>query len=162
MKYYVTADTHLGHDKVLEFEKDRKGFNSCLKWLKMIKKDDVLIHLGDVVFGDINYWFDMYRSLCRGKLVIVRGNHDKSYSWFYDRGADFVSESFELYRFGELIKFTHRPIIANTFINIHGHMHRQLSHHDYSFYNKNNILVTTENDCAPVSLEKLIRRRINE
>ena len=157
MTYWVTSDTHLGHDKVFEFEPDRTSFEKTIKHIDCVRPEDILIHCGDIGFYD-TMMIHRYIHKCKGKFILIKGNHDdKSYSWYYDRGVGFICESLELILFGRKIVFSHHPLDVKC-LNIHGHLHRTKNNYmsEYPFYSDNHILVTTENDCKPVNVEKLI------
>jgi calcineurin-like phosphoesterase family protein len=164
MNYLVHTDLHLGHEKVLEFEPERIGFEQSIKHTKhYTNKDDVLINLGDIGFKDKEKWLTAYCECTEAKKILVKGNHCRniSYTQFYRFGFDFVCEQFSLYIYGTPIIFSHKPIpIIGDQVNIHGHFHKVKSHHDikkeYPFYSDNHILVDTRNDCKPVNLKKLL------
>ena len=102
MNYWLTSDNHLGHNKVFEFEPDRKGFEHTLSHLKVVNPKDVLINLGDIGFKDSDKWIKAYCKTVQGKKILLKGNHDsnKSYEFFYKHGFDFVCERFDLYIYG--------------------------------------------------------------
>jgi len=61
MNIWVTTDTHLNHTKLIEYGRPENFEDKIKKGLvNNIKKDDLLIHLGDVCIGDDkknNNWF---------------------------------------------------------------------------------------------------------
>ncbi len=76
---YVTADTHFGHKKILEYnnrpfisieDMDRCIINNINE---KVKPNDILWHLGDFSFGKQEH----YRKLIKCRTVnLLRGNHD--------------------------------------------------------------------------------------
>ena len=62
MKYWVTTDTHFGHDKMMEYCGRPKGFEDLIfKYhSEIIKKDDVLVHLGDFCIYNDEKWHDEF------------------------------------------------------------------------------------------------------
>lgn len=142
MRIWIISDTHFSHEGILKFRPadHEKRIKENLK--KMIRPEDLLIHLGDVSLGDDHpnhNWFK--RSLhCRTMLVI--GNHDHhSANWFMNNGWDFACHSFTL-RFGGLkLLFSHIPQDYNKEmydLNIHGHLHdntHRLGDFEPTFFN---------------------------
>ena len=167
MNHYLTADRHLGHPKVLEFEPDRKGFKATIKHNHIINENDILYNLGDTGFNaEGKRLIEEDNANCKGKSILVLGNHDtRSVSWYYDRGFDFVCRRFSIKLYGKQIVFTHYPVdVPDGVLNIHGHFHRfnhTLEEYKevYPFYDlKSHILITTENDCKPVNLKTVIEK----
>ena len=141
MKFWLIADTHLGHDEMTEFENHPPDFsNRILRVLhKTVQSDDVLIHIGDICIGNEAVWHNKLMSAmpARVKKWLILGNHDKrTYSWYLNHGWAFVGEELLLKKFGAVIMLTHKPIemqignmyakmYGNKFVNIHGHIHHQ-------------------------------------
>ena len=86
MKYWLTGDTHLNHNKIIEY--DNRPFKSVehmdreivRRWNERVKPEDTVIHLGDFGFlkGEKNFGY--YRSQLNGNLVLLEGNHDNNNS----------------------------------------------------------------------------------
>ena len=83
----IIADTHFGHTNILLYEPIRiqkakmEGYEDfdrfLIDWLNdYIKKDDEVLHLGDVAFRN-NY--KLAKKL-NGKITLIKGNHDKQLS----------------------------------------------------------------------------------
>jgi len=82
INYWFTADTHVGHNRILEFcGNTRQGttveehdeilidsFNS------VVKRDDILYMIGDEVLGDRNAGYNKLRRINCHK-VLIKGNH---------------------------------------------------------------------------------------
>lgn len=173
MKYYVTTDTHFGHEMLTNHEHRQLGYEAqILKNLKTVR-GDVLIHLGDFCIGNDAAWHRQFMDIVKDnftKIILVRGNHDnKSYSWYYDAGWDFVCETMRLRVFGKEVLFSHMPVLAEDSkytlyhkvdINIHGHLHGngEYSHRAIPGYSAGfhyDCAVDTH-DMKPVLLEKII------
>jgi len=45
-------------------------------WNSVVKKDDLIYHLGDFAFTKTEYGFDSYLKRLNGLIVLVKGNHD--------------------------------------------------------------------------------------
>ena len=125
---------------------------------KVIAPQDILIHLGDVIFqrpGELK----MYLSDIPGKIkLLVRGNHDRqSDNWFIGQGFNFVADAI---RIGNVL-LTHQPQLTNLpadCINIHGHFHNFGFRTDEEkiLYNpkQHKLLALEQTNYAPVNLRE--------
>lgn len=81
MGIYLTSDLHLGHLKVSQI----RGFDSVeahdftivKNWNTIVRDEDVVYVLGDVMMGDRDRGRDLLRNL-RGTKHLVLGNHDRA------------------------------------------------------------------------------------
>ena len=137
---------------------------------QLVSNDSILIHMGDVCMGDDakqNTLFLESVSQARTKILIP-GNHDnKSISWYYDIGWDFVARDFTMSCFGVTLLFSHTPslMVENAYqhFNIHGHTHANGHHaidvahyYDRSWHKE---FALEQTDYYPVLLDdKLIRK----
>jgi len=169
MKIYLTTDTHLGHDNMVDWcGRPENHSELILKELAKLPTEGLLIHLGDVCIGNDEYWHDeLMKSIgVYMTRVLVRGNHDhKSDSWYLERGWDFVCDAFEAKYFGKKILFTHKPVLIPDHVdfNIHGHFHnsdhRSKEEEVKKLYEKRHLLLAIENtQYKPVSLEKILKQ----
>ncbi len=86
---WVISDTHFGHGRILTFTGSDgnlvRQFASVEEmdetivdnWNKVVKPEDIVYHLGDVVLGtgdNANYLSILYR--CNGVKELIKGNHD--------------------------------------------------------------------------------------
>ncbi len=127
MRIFIISDTHFGHFKLEQLEgRPRNALEKVIKnWNRMVKPDDLVIHLGDYIVGSSSNYEHIIYSL-NGRKVLLLGNHDqKSYSWYIKNGFDFACEAFYWEYMGKRILFSHEPQEKNTKwdINIHGHLH---------------------------------------
>ena len=83
MNEFFTSDNHFFHKNVLSFE-DRpyssvEEMNAGMieSWNSVVKENDIVYHLGDMVFGNIDKWKEVLLQL-NGKIRLIRGNHDTS------------------------------------------------------------------------------------
>ena len=88
-KTFVISDTHFNHDLILTF-KDYIGkpvrefdsveqMNECMmdNWVSVVKPEDTIIHLGDVLFGENKVdWLEANFAKLPGKKHLILGNHD--------------------------------------------------------------------------------------
>lgn len=136
-KIYITTDTHFSHKKLIEWGRPKDFEERLWKGFEVIKENDLLIHLGDFCIGNDELNHNLFMERVKGKKIFVRGNHDnKSNTWLYNHGWDFVCREFKDKFFGLSFTFTHIPIPKNeTDYNIHGHthgnMHRNIDVRDY-------------------------------
>lgn len=167
---FLISDTHFGHKGVTQFINDdgtplrpwdtTEEMDEALvqNWNSVVKDKDRVYHLGDVV---INRRALTTLSRLKGRLVLIKGNHDifklKDYLPYFDdiRGSHKL-DSFIL---------THIPIHPESLArwadgNIHGHLHsRQVmksKHHPDERY----INVSVEQiNYTPIAFEE-IRKRV--
>jgi calcineurin-like phosphoesterase family protein len=139
MNPWIIADTHLGHVGLTEDGFRPAGFSErIIKSLtNVLKPGDLLIHLGDVCFGDDEKWNRALTSLPGKKWLLIGSSHDKkSMTWYIEHGWDWVGESMVLNVFGKRILFSHVPQVVESSallvghysqvkydLNIHGHFH---------------------------------------
>ena len=141
-KIWFTSDTHFYHNK--EFLWGGRGFNSSdemvekliQNWNSVVKPNDEVYHLGDVMLNDTEKGIEALKKL-NGNIHIIRGNHDTNQKIEkYLECPNVISVSW-----GEMIKhkkrmifLSHAPTIYRTMgdnenkqgiINIHGHTHQK-------------------------------------
>ena len=166
--FWLTTDTHFGHTAMLEYCGRPDNFSEKIinNLTKAVKPNDILIHLGDICIGNDREWNEKLRSV-NGKHWLVRGNHDKkSNSWYLDNGWDMVCDQFRDKYFGEIIMFSHKPVVwdGEYDINIHGHFHNSdHRRHEPELLSIENgyqkLLALEYTNYQPVSLEKFIKQR---
>lgn len=129
-RIWVTTDTHFGHDKLPFLGEDPRPFDFEWRLLKgyaeLIKKDDILVHLGDFAFNEHKAWAHTFFNHVPCKVWLAKGNHDKrSDFWYLDNGFSAVARTFIIKRFGYRIAFSHKPLEDTGYfdVNIHGHFH---------------------------------------
>ncbi len=117
MNIFCIADTHFDHDKLSEYDARPVDFTSRIisNCHKVLKEDDLLIHLGDFMMGKPEKWTAILSAI-PGRKVLVKGNHDsKSYSWYMNNGFNFSCRDFGWRLFGIKILFSHRPRFEGEF-----------------------------------------------
>ena len=137
---WLISDTHFNHADILTFSdyvgKPVRPFsnvdemNQCImdNWNDLVKPEDTVIHLGDVLFG-LNKveWLEANFSKLPGKKRLVLGNHDN---------VKFLAPFFKdvsLWIQMPKAVLSHAPLHAQTLaerhrfgdamLNIHGHTH---------------------------------------
>ena len=158
-KIFLIGDTHFGHAKILEFEKEKRVFSSVEEmnetlvenWNSVVKEHDTVWHLGDVAFGRSN--IDICSRL-NGYKNLVLGNHDQypleHYKYYFNRIVG-------SYKLGGYI-LTHVPVHPDQFYrfkgNIHGHLHSK------NLDDKRYINVSAEQiNLTPIELNECINSR---
>lgn len=128
--YHIISDTHFNHEeRMLKFCNRPNNYPERLfKNLARLTEKDILIHLGDVTFGNIVEAHEKYIKPLKCRKILVKGNHDhESQSKYYDMGWDFVCYSFSDTFFGKKILFSHYPKRIRDFdYNIFGHLHNNV------------------------------------
>lgn len=121
---WLITDMHLQHKNMVPYCGRPEDFTEqIIKNLQeKVKDDDILIDLGDVIFGDSSKLAG-YLSTIPGTKILVVGNHDqKKVKWYMEQGYTFACDMFTWGRF----VFTHRPLTSlpsGCDYNIHGHKH---------------------------------------
>jgi len=165
MKIWIIADTHFGHKKVIEFGRPEDFEEKLMASLKVVKPDDILIHLGDVALsGEDEIWNSRIVHRSSAYMWLLLGNHDKSMAWHLKAGWDFAGRRIVIKRFGKKILFSHKPvkITEDIDLNIHGHLHDGI-HRDKEFskiITDRHLLVSMEKlDYKLITLENLIKSK---
>ena len=169
---YFTSDTHFCHNKPFLYEP--RGFKSIEEhdetivknWNSIIKPEDEVYHLGDVMLINNEKGIEYLKSL-NGKIHLILGNHcTNTRIELYKTCPNIVSIDYakeikiEKYYFW----LCHYPTItanydddkpwAKHLINIYGHTHQQSK-----FYNDNPYMYCVCLDAHnnyPVSLEQIL------
>lgn len=117
---YCISDTHFGHNKLWrEFPMGRRSWSrdpdhmnehmiEC--WNRVVQQDDVVLHLGDFVFGSKGE-VQQIRSRLNGTLWLVLGNHDRTKTSTIPllRPNDVVEKRLTLLVQGATVVCRHRP-----------------------------------------------------
>lgn len=166
-KYWILTDTHFYHKMIIIYENRPENFNELIikNCQEMISEDDIIIHLGDVIFSDQSKLKEILDQI-PGYKILIRGNHDRQKEqWYKDKG---FSEVYKTYSMGQIL-FSHEPVEISKYpgmkYNVHGHFHSKLrteeSRHErgYTFYTKNHLLLSIElEDYKPVELTEFMSR----
>lgn len=173
IKRYVIADTHFNSYTTAEIcnrpFKSIKQMNETMikNWNRVVKKDDIIYHLGDFVddgFSQLEY-IKQFKDRLNGRVRIVLGNHDRHFpygEWLkfgFDRVYDqpIVIDNF--------IILSHEPLFLNDFansnakayLNIHGHVHGNV----YNNSHYANVCADKIN-YTPVKLDKLVAATVEK
>lgn len=126
MNTWLISDTHLFHDKIIEYCNRPPNHTQLIieNWRKLVKPEDFTIHLGDVIFRQKSQLKEILDSI-PGRKILIRGNHDdESLDWYMSHGFDFACDAL----IQQDIIYTHIPIEELPYgqkvrFNIHGHLH---------------------------------------
>ena len=170
-KIWFTSDTHFYHNK--EFLWGGRGFNSpdemvekfIQNWNSVVKPNDEVYHLGDVMLNDTEKGIEALKKL-NGKIHIIRGNHDTD-----QRAAAYLECPNVIdVQWATMIKYkrrmfylTHFYAVAKTprdeenkqgIIVLHGHTHQttNFTNDNYFVYH----VGVDSHNFFPVSIEEII------
>ena len=134
MKIHITSDTHFNHANIIKYcNRPFKGINEMNdviidNWNRIVKKDDIVYHLGDFFLGSK---FDLKNIVDRlnGIIYLIRGNHDRLTVKSYEDCGIIVLKNAPIIIDEYKIMLSHRPLpdrmIKKEYINIHGHIHQK-------------------------------------
>lgn len=180
---WVTSDTHFGHSKHFLYEP--RGFKNIEEhdeaiiqnWNSLVKSDDIVYHLGDVMLNDDEHGIKCLQRL-NGHIYLIRGNHctnarllKYAECWNVESVGDWAT----VIKSGkQSIYLSHYPTITSNYdvdkplkarvINVCGHSHTKDPFADWD----KGLIFHCEldtNSCKPWNLEdilKAIRKRLNE
>jgi calcineurin-like phosphoesterase family protein len=101
MSTFFTSDTHFGHAKVIGYSQrpfadiDEMHAELIRRWNERVQPGDTVYHLGDFALGPREN-IGKYRAQLNGRIVLVRGNHDRSKTAMLAAGFDEVHNALEL------------------------------------------------------------------
>lgn len=126
---YVISDTHLGHKNIIRYEAEKRPFATIEEhdeaivqnWNAVVRKQDTVIHLGDVLFGADSF---KYLTRLNGIKRLVLGNHDH---YPINRYLEHFVKVYGAMEYKNCI-LTHIPVHTSQLegrwrYNIHGHCH---------------------------------------
>ena len=180
---WVTSDSHFGHSKHFLYEP--RGFKNIEEhdeaiiqnWNSLVKPDDIVYHLGDVMLNDDEHGLKCLKRL-NGHIHLIRGNHctnarllKYAECWNVESVGDWAT----VIKSGkQSIYLSHYPTITSNYdvdkplkarvINVCGHSHTKDPFADWD----KGLIFHCEldtNNCKPWNLEdilKAIRKRLNE
>lgn len=111
---FFTSDTHFGHAKIIEYcnrpFRDIPHMNEAMieKWNAVVGPGDTVYHLGDFSMGpkeNVNL-----RKRLNGKVILVKGNHDRKDPLLIEAGFDEVHRRLEVEVDGYKLYLAHIPM----------------------------------------------------
>lgn len=127
---WVISDTHFFHENIIKYAGRPANHNDLMieNWKDVVRPEDTVLHLGDVLMGSAQRWQEIPR--LPGRVHVLKsGNHDEPHKRKYleeEWGWEFVAEFMVPYR-GWSVSFTHEPLgeLAPYNLNVHGHIHEK-------------------------------------
>ncbi len=132
MKYWFTADYHLGHANIIKYcnrpFKNLEHMNSEIirRHNSRIKPNDTVFFLGDFCFKNsknrgegINLKAEHWINKLNGNIIFIKGNHDSNNS------LKTIIEKIIIYYSGKYFCLVHNPeyVDIDVPINLVGHVH---------------------------------------
>ena len=181
MELYLTSDTHFCHTP--NFLWEPRGFSSVEemneaiveRWNKVVKPNDRIIHLGDVMLSDTEKGLEYFKRL-NGEICLIFGNHDspRRQEELAKLPNVIILGYAHVFKYKKLTFYvSHYPTLTGNYdekyfsqhvINLHGHTHQQAN-----FLYPNNPFIyhvgVDSHNCTPVHIDEVItdiRQRWND
>jgi calcineurin-like phosphoesterase family protein len=142
MKVWLISDTHFGHANIIKYTnrpfKDVEEMNENLIvcWNSLVKKDDIVYHLGDFAMGGAEK-IESLTARLNGRKMLILGNHDSNAAtWYMKHGFEWATR-FPII-FEKFFILSHEPLFmeANSpYVNAHGHIHQHKYADTEHYYN---------------------------
>ena len=182
---FFTSDTHFGHANIIKYAMrpyenvDQMNEDLIKRWNSVVGPDDIVFHLGDFMFGNINRFWE-YRSRLNGKIYLIHGNHDYKLmcEGNIEEGFEDICAQMNICVDGQKIYLSHFPFLTFDGIfkdkpswQLFGHVHSN-KNHPYTSPDmpRLNYLLPTQydvgtdnNDYTPVSfaqIKEIIEKQI--
>jgi calcineurin-like phosphoesterase family protein len=134
--FYVVSDTHFFHKRIVDYCGRDMNHNNIMveRWNKAVGPNDVVLHLGDLVFttnaNKQRLFFESLGPSLHGQKYLILGNHDrKDWERFYVAAGFAVIRPFSMQYKGYTVSFDHYPANQGAIskgddnIRVHGHIH---------------------------------------
>lgn len=134
---WVISDTHFHHRNIFQYEPIRQTWANTPEemtehmiraWNETVAPEDTVLHCGDLALGRKEQLFDLVPRL-NGKILLVKGNHDRSARTLLDAGIDVVTLELLIHYRDFQVHVSHKPETLpvasdnDRRIYIHGHTH---------------------------------------
>ena len=83
MNAFFTSDPHLGHTNIIKYcnrpfiSKEEMDETIIANWNRRATNDDIVYCAGDFAFGRTWEEIEYYVKRLKGKIILIKGNHDK-------------------------------------------------------------------------------------
>jgi calcineurin-like phosphoesterase family protein len=83
MRTFFTSDTHFHHANIIKYcnrpFRDTAEMNNTIitNWNAKVGGNDLIYHLGDFAFGREDWHLTMLLEKLKGKIIFLKGNHDR-------------------------------------------------------------------------------------
>lgn len=164
-KVWIVADTHFNHSNIILYEnrpfKDKDEMNAALikQWNETVAPEDIVYHLGDVIFGGKAIKEGILKQL-NGYKILRCGNHDNRTT--KNQWKNYFDEVYEDDILYEDLCLSHYPLsdyemerlLAIGLIkgNVHGHVHSQIEGLDQTKYKCVSVELT---DYRPIDFDEV-------
>jgi len=134
---YIISDTHFGHKNIVRYCSRPLNHEEVIlhNWKMEVGANDEVLHLGDVMFAQVDDWVDALKDM-PGRMKLIKGNHDHSKTvkkMKKEVGVEVIKPFVQ--RFGDFnFLFSHHPgerVEEDWDINIHGHIHNNPLNFEY-------------------------------
>ena len=139
---FFTSDTHFNHENIIKYAMrpyaNAEEMNEDLikRWNSVVKPNEIVFHLGDFMFGNINRFWE-FRSRLNGKIYLIHGNHD--YKLMCEGnildGFEMITSQLNIAVDGQKIYLNHFPFLAFDGVykekpswQLFGHVHSNKEH----------------------------------
>ncbi len=135
---WIISDTHLFHENIIRYASRPVDHNTLIisNWSNMVKSEDTILHLGDVILASAFRMRDIAPMLT-GNKYLIKGNHDSRRKMRNHMGFTIVDRKQKrhnghTYHFVPALEygvvFSHQPLPLEWLqkwhvVNIHGHIH---------------------------------------
>ena len=161
-KSFITSDLHLDHTNIIKYCKrpfiNTEEMNKILidNWNNTVSEKDTVYFLGDLAFGSGSKSTDYWLKQLNGKIIFIKGNHDKSEKIKFHES---YTLDYKNYKF----LLTHEPEqVPNVWDGwaICGHHHNNKIQ-EYPFINKINKKINVSVELTkyrPVDIDEIIKK----
>lgn len=172
---YFTSDSHFGHKNIIKFchrpfeNSHQMNLHMIQAWNSIVKPDDTVYHLGDFTFSLTRKWSIRLIENLNGKIIIIKGNHDRENmlnyyrniglieSWCYNKDIsyDYNGKTYDF----SLSHYPHYPLKGIDLICLHGHVHGIHEHREPHTKHQKVLDVGVDSiGYVPISIENIIER----
>lgn len=156
---YLTSDHHFGSWKGLScfqvFSKEQED-DAIRKWNEKVKKDDVVIYLGDFCDSNLTDVIE-YKKRLNGEIILIKGNHDNLPDNVYRSIFKKVCNELKI----DDIILRHCPKLKSRKRQIFGHMHRD-GIVDPLFLPNGFCACASMNDSWPIAFEDVLKMSLQK
>lgn len=172
---YFTSDSHFGHKNIIKF--CNRPFQNVIEmnsemvnaWNSIVKPDDIVYHLGDLIFSMTRKWEIKLLKSLNGQIIVLKGNHDRVkqldyfinngliQEWYYNKQISYEYNN-SIYDFS-LNHYPHYPLKNDNMICLHGHIHGYFEHRKMTHLRHPRVLDVGVDSVGyiPISIEKVIQ-----
>lgn len=165
MKIFTISDTHFYHANIIKYcdrpFKDPNGYLNASKmnetlianWNRVVGSGDTVLHVGDFAFGPKERW-PALRARLNGRIILIRGNHDKDHAFMRSIGIDEVYDNRVIHHNGVSLYLNHYPdFVKQADYHLYGHVHNQTPANQPKWARNMSVEV---NGYTPVLLDQVI------